>query len=548
MVTYRDFIKKAKILASKEFIPFWILLGLSSLKFINLGTGLVLGEPDEFTHAQVARSFEQSWMHMRGKDEWFYELPGYSLLAYLVQFLVGNYYLSLRLVSVSTSVLASLGSYWLASRLFNSRKIGLVVALSYTLSPLVIFYARVGVPNSALVAFSFLFILSIGLALKEKSIGLGALSGLFLALAVLMRYSALIYVGALGLLLTVRSLCLTLGVAGWNDFVGFFRRGLGEKLSRLRVIKLAPVTFTSLLSFFVLVCPITFICWRSDPWHFKRQLFTTLESLAALWQGGGSGLTVFTYLANWSWWLSIPLGILFLIGIAPAARDVKRYLSFWLFLAITVLAGVRQRPFYPSYFLMLVPFVSVIVAYGFLLVWDMTSWYTSYAKGLKTFTPFKRGYWQLLAVLVVLLIPSSIEAWRSSQHRLVEDTAAYIRQTSGEDNPRVFTSYRPDIFAELVPTDKAVWLSVSDEETRIFLPEEERSALAILNREGGYVVLESLYSYSPLLAPPKSQTEAWDLIKREYDPQVIVEDFSPNFPYYKKAINKIGVYRIEAIL
>jgi len=539
--------------------PEWVLLVLSLIKITSMGTGLVLGEPDEFTHAQVARSFEQSWVPMDRGNVWFFELPLYPLLGYLASFVVGNYYLSLRVVSALAALAATLGVYWLSARLFDDggdprgarlrssppfspmarvSYRGFAIALIYTLSPLVFFYARVGMLDSTLVAFSFLFILCLELAIRKNSVGLGALSGLFLSIALLTKYSALIYVGVLGLVLIVRSLWLTL------KNVDGRRKWSIRHLLELEYVELDTVTFLGLLIISSLAIPIAFAYFRYDSWQFKYHLFTNLGFVNDELRRAGSVLTVFCFLGNWVWWLSVPLSVLFLLGFVPTVRTIKKYPVFFTSFVVTVLVLIRQRPFYPRYFLMMIPFVAVIASQGLELMGEAIK-NLSQRIWKKDLLGSSLVDWSLLGILVVLLIPPSITSWRSSRHSLIEDTSFFIRKISVEPNPWVFTNYWPNFFGEYIPTSKATWLSTSHHETRAYLPKETRSALEILQQEGGFVILEDLYAYSPMLISPSARTLAWEEIQYTYEPLVYIEDHSPHFPHFRVSSNKTAIYKID---
>jgi len=538
--------------------PVWFLLALSLSKYIALGNGLVLGEPDEYTHARVAASFAQGWVPKDGKNVWFYELPGYPFLAYLVNFFTHDYYIALRIVSASAALLATLGIYWLGQIIFEEGKHhrasladfgqrderfaykSFITALLYTLSPLVVFYARVGMLDSSLVAFSFLFLFNLQASIKKKSLWLGALSGIFLGIALLVKYSALIYVGLLGLVFIICSWRATFsGFGAWRSW-----GDLKKNFAFLEFLKLDTVTTLSLFVGGLLAGPVAFAYWRFDSWHFKQHLYTNLGFITDFWRNAGSSLSIFSYLGSWGWWLGLPIGILFLLGILPALRDYKRWGVLLGGLLLTLFVLVRQKPFYPRYFLMVVPYVAVIGAYGFELLWELLSWYWSLVRKDLTLKWNTRSYFELLILLAILLAVPCAEAWHSSQHRLIENASAYISQNADQENPWVFTNYWPNFFSAAVPTDCATWLSDSPWETTAFIPQESRSALTILDREGGWVVLENLYSYSKMFISPPARANAWQKIRDQYEPVAVMEDHSPNFPHFKTSLNKAGVYQI----
>ena len=89
-----------------------ILVILSLAKLWWLDGGLVLGEPDEFIHWEVAKNFSTGWVPRTSGGVWFFQLPLYPFLGWLVSLLVGGKYLGLRVVSVGASWLLTFGTFF----------------------------------------------------------------------------------------------------------------------------------------------------------------------------------------------------------------------------------------------------------------------------------------------------------------------------------------------------------------------------------------------------------------------------------------------------
>jgi len=266
--------------------------------------------------------------------------------------------------------------------------------------------------------------------------------------------------------------------------------------------------------------PLAFIIYRHEPFFFRQQLTSVL--------GGQTGFGFyFSYLEPFVSWLTWPVAVLALIGIyfVWIKKDwrLRPFLGYFLFTSYFVFT---RDELVPRYFLILVPFISVFAGVAFNYLSDQ-----------------KRYLGTVTALLLsVLMVPKSYEAFRATQHHVLESAGQFIRERNTDDR-WVFSNYWPPQVGFAAGTSKATWLANCEWETRAFAdPPAGKSALNILSEEGGFVVLEGIYSAR--LVNPACRTEAWDFIRQNYEPVKIFTDSSPNFPFTSRPQNKLEVYEI----
>lgn len=544
-----------KILKSDWFAYLFLTL-LVLPRFLGLNNGLVLGEPDEFIHADVAANFAKSWWPMFSGGGWYFELPLYPFLGYLVSLLFPGRYLGLRLVSALASLLLTLGFYWYFSRK-SFRRLGFIVALLWAISPLSIYYSRLALLDSWAVAFGMLSLFAFDIALdptleasKVSESRLWAiLAGVFLGLAMLVKYTALIYLLVPMVYFGILSLKETL--ISVEDTEGRHRavsRPLGFKsilrlISHLETVNLNITSFLTLVIAFMMTFPLMIILRQHEPYQFKLQTLTTLGFVRDFWRIKGGELTIGDHLRDISWWLTWPVVVLATMGVLAKVKGLKSKVKskgitdgseismvLWLGLLFTCLLVIPHTPFYPRYFLPLVPFIVIFAGIGFERILSLTT------------LPIT-VYYLLFTFIIILILPTSIESYRATNHNLIEDTGQYIKSQTKEENLWLFANYWPHFFGRAAETEKATWLADSAWEAKAFVSNVEKSPLEILEEEGSFVVLEELYSYSPMFISPLSRTNAWEYVKENYEPTVVIEDTSPNFPHFRISHNETLIYQ-----
>ncbi|MEK7611038.1 MAG: glycosyltransferase family 39 protein [Patescibacteria group bacterium] len=495
----------------RDLLPILFLILLSLFKFYRLPGGINLGEPDEFIHAEVANNFRLGFWPRFSGGYWFFELPLFPYLGYLVSLIYPGNYVGLRIVSVIFSIVLALGIYFYLKFKVSARA-GLYGSLIFIFSPMAVYYSRLGLLDMGTAACAMLFLFSLDYALSRRSLSFSILSGIFLGGALLIKYSALIYLVVLGLYWLVRNF-------------KFFK----EKLSRSGYFELDTVTTIPLIITFLLTVPLAFFLRRLDPFQFKLQLFTSLGFVRDFWRLKGGELTLAHYGGDIVWWLGWPVMLLALFSLVYLFKEWRRFLVIILGLLLTALFVLPHTPFYPRYFFPLIPFAAVLAGLG-------SEWLLIKLKLSRV------GSLLLFVALLLSLVPSVYEAWASTQHRLIENTGAYIDGLSQSRNPWIFTSYWPNYFGVAANSTRATWLTSSAWDAGAYVKDISASPLELLGKAGGFVVLENLYSPSPIFIHNPERISAWKLIREQYSPAKIIEDKYPNFPHFSNKKNSAEIY------
>ncbi len=492
-------------MASKEKVFILILVLLSLVKFYQLDGGLVLGEPDEHTHVLLTTNLKDSpYPQIDGKG-WYYGLPLYFYLSYIASFIFPVRFLALRIISLLASVALTFGIYFFVKEKI-SKEPAFFSSLIFILSPLSVFYSRLGLIEMMVAAFISLFIFSFDRAWGKRSKTLALVSGLFLGCAILTKYTALPFL-VIPILYLLRST---------------LRLNWGKSLEYLR---LDIVPTLSLAAAFVTFVPFAFKIYRHEPFFFRQQLSSVL--------GGQTGFGFYlSYLRPFVSWLTWPVVILGLIGIyfiwIKKDWQMRQVLGYFLFASYFIFT---RDELVPRYFLILVPFVSIFAGTAF--------------DHLNNRMNNRSRYLGAAAALLLLavMVPKSCEAFRATRHNVLEDVGQFIKERNEQDL-WVFSNYWPPQVGFAAETSKATWLANCEWETQAFSnPPAGKSALDILAEEGGFVVLEEIYSAK--LRNPACRTEAWDFVRQNYQPVKIFTDPFSNFPFTSQPQNKLEVYEIK---
>lgn len=488
--------------------PLALLLVLSLIRFYKLDGGLVLGEPDEFIHQQVVESLKQSPWPTYAGSPWFFQLPLYPYLGFLLSFIFPQRYLALRIVSVLASILLTLGTYFFFRFKFGEKS-AFFAALLLSLSPFSIYISRLALLDATAVSFGLLSLYALEAARSQGSLFWSSLAGLLLSLAVLSKYTAFIYVLVFA-----------------SFFVFFLFKNNGIKNLREASIKIDLVSLLPLLILGLVILPSLYLMRQHDPYYFKLQLFTSLGILKDFWRVKGGELSIIHYLGDLGWWLTWPAIFLFLGGLFSFLKRLREMPVFWLAFLVTLVVVLPFRPFYPRYFYPLVPFIYIFAGL-----------YLAKFVSRSTFT-----FSSIILVLTFLLMmPTSIEAFKSTNHRLVEATGDYLKEQALV-SPWVFSNYWPNVFGQAIGTTKATWMTDSLWDARAFVADLPGSPMEILAKEGGIVLLEKNYSVSKIFIHPEERTRSWRVVsQRPLDK--IIDDDSPNFPHFRQSLNSVSVYR-----
>lgn len=486
--------KKALILFVFVILSVWAVA-----RFVDFSSGLIFGEPDEFVHVELVKSWLEKKQPLYEGQPFYFEMPGYFVVAAFFSGLVFHDPLvSLRFVSFVAAILTSgLIYFYLSSR--GPRRLALAGAIFYWLMPLGLFYSRTGLIEPFLVfnlTGAFVFY---ELGRRQKSLLAAAVAGIFLGWALLVKYSVLP-------LLAVMLFALVLDFTREN--VGFWRRGY----FRLNLLSALPP-----LVGLVIFLPVFLYYYGRDTFAVAWQT----KQVLGLYGGVSQSLS-WERLLEFPWWFSAPVVLLVLGGLARGLvrlRDDYLLLTvFFLFL----LSDLYRQPFYPRYLVLLVPFLAILAA--------------------RALTVFRRFGWVSLALLSVFLVNRTTlgEAWGAAHQNLME-RAVTIAAESVEGNGWVFSNFWPNYFGRALGTEKFFWVSSGEDDYGSFGIKEKRDALEILKEEGGVVLLEDFYTRL-YIAQPKARLESQQAIKDSSPPPVVFQSSNSNFPFSRKAGNRIELY------
>lgn len=497
------------LIAERREIAYLLILLLLTLpRFYRLGGGVVLGEPDEFIHQSVVENLHQSpWPAYFGSP-WFFQMPLYPYLGFFLSFVFLKPYVALRVVSVLSSVFLILGTY-LFFRHKNSPRSGFWAALFLALSPFSIYVSRLALLDSTFVSFGFLFLYAYQIARDKQSKSWSFLAGGLLTLALMAKYSALIY---------------------WLVFFAFFLfqffKDNRENFAKNENFKINLVDFLPLAISAGIILPILYLMRKHDAYSFKLQLFTSLGFLRDFWRIKGGELSFWYYGGNLAWWLTWPVFALFPLGLALFLKRLRNFAVLAVAFLVTLLVVLPFRPFYPRYFYPVVPLVAILAGVGFERIWNL-----------------RKTWLRLLSLLLILtlVLPTSLEAFDSTSHDLVEKAGQEV-QSYGLNDPWVFTNYWPNIIGRSAKSSRTTWLTRSFWDGRAYVPDLQKAPTEIFRQEGGFVLLEDLYASSRYFINPGERLAAKSEIAKEFPPVKTIIDEASNFPHFRGRSDRIRVY------
>lgn len=498
-----------------ELVGLTLILLIVSFRFYKLDGGLVLGEPDEFIHQQVVENLRSGgfpWPVYAGVP-WFFQMPLYPYLGYLFSFFFPQPYVGLRVISVLTSLFMILGTYFFF-RVRFSKGLAFVTALFLALSPFSIYISRLALLDSGAVSFGMLALYSLDLAWSKKSRPWALAAGFFLTLSIMFKYTGLIYIIVLGL--------ISLLVMVRDNFRTFIK----DREIRLNILLLIPLVTTV-----ILILPFLYLMRQHDSYTFKIQFFTSLGFLRDFWRVKGGELNFGNYLPDLAWWLTLPVLVSFSLGLVIFFRKIRAFPFLSLGFFMTAILTLTFRPFYPRYFYPIVPF---LVIFNSFFLWRTLD--------------HRRSIVKLAGFILVLLltIPTSIEAFRSTNHSLIEKTGKTI-QSYGLKNPWIFANYWPNVFGQAAFSNRATWLTASAWDAKAFIPEIEKSPLEILDIEGGFALVEEKYSRSRMFIHNEERFRAWKQVEEEFvglGIEIVASE--PNFPHLRSSVNRLNIYPVKA--
>lgn len=461
----------------------------------GIGSGLNLLEPDEWDYQNIAQSFAAGWPPTWKGEPYLEKFPVYVFLGFLLDrwFHFTQWagpYVNLRLISV----LANGATAWLLFRFLHKqsgKNVAFIGTSLYLLSPVILFYSRVGTLESLASLAAIWFWVHFTNQRQTKTVLPLVISGLLLVLALMVKQINLIVFGA------------PFGLLAWH---------LVEKQEKTRSWWqqiLLPLVIGGVGVGVILVG----VNWLQSLVHARqlvslggRFLVTSPKQMLA---------QEVVYAQKSVDWLSWAVLIWLTIGIGLAVWRRRQQREVWLaggvILAWVALLGLYGRVT-PRNLFAGVPFLFILAGLGF-------GWLTP--------------RWQKLLLvgglgLIVGLLPQAWVAFGSGRHQGVEQISQKAAQLKRE-NPALplFATFDQEKLTGLTGYPVSF---LTDEATRggIILTDERKTEL-MLN------LSEAPYQQAQLVLT---------IINRDYQPVWQYHDPYPHFPGSRKD-NQFFLYLIE---
>lgn len=483
-----------------------LIFGIAS-RFVSFDGGLIFGEPDEFVHKAVVQSLLESSVPKYRGEGFFFEMPAYFASAGFISKITSwGVLFSLRYLSFVSLVLSAvLLAYYLKVK--ENWVVGLVAFLVFLLIPLGVFYLRVGVIEPFLVLGLTGSIVFYDLGRERRSLLYSALSGIFLGLALLTKYSILPLLAALGVLFIIDL---------WRS---------NRNIINLSHLRLPLGSFLPLFLAAIIFLPIFIYYYATNSAVVKWQ---TLQVLGQY--GGVKQELRLERLLEFSWWFSWPVVILTVLGFWVAIKNWRRY-YFWLFLfGLFMVAILTRLPYYPRYGLVLLPFFAIFSALA-----------------LGSFFRNRRKLAVLGSILVVVNLPSLVNSWQSAEQNIFNDSIQKIKGETRGPNYWVLGNFWPNYFGEVLGVSKYGWLTYDLNDFRAFGSEGGGEELfKLLKKEGAFIFLEGRYA-DFYLTQPKGRILARQDLTQSYSPRWVLNTSQGNFPFFRSGGNQIKIYEIKTL-
>lgn len=489
-----------------------IFLAVVFVIFRPRGWGVVLGEPDEFIYMKLAESWRTARWPLYGGQPFYYDLPLFTISAAALSFLKVSYLQAVRWISYVAVFLTAFVLYSFRRKTEGSLYKALLTALFFLLTPLTVFYSQIGVLDPYSTLWLLAALVFFCLARRTERVPLFLLAGVFLGLALLTKYTALVLLALIFFHFVVKSLQLTLA-GRWREK---WRLDWGSGLTLFIAV--------------VLFLPPLFLYRLKDPWVFLVQTGSIFgwhgETAFVLFPRQLAVLPEWFNLVNLDYWWTLPFLVLVFLGLSAnlyRRRETFFLLTFGFYLYLIL----GRVPFHIRYLFPLLPFFSWFAVDGLYLL--------SLKKG--------KIFLLLSLLLITYLTPKASTAWQSSRHDLLERSVAAVKLPRRDFSGFVFANYWPNFYGFLARTEKASWLATNKREVEAFYPAADTDSFTLLSREGGYVFLEDFYAR--FIVHPPARAEAAERLETIRQPFLTVEDTAPNFPFLRGKLNQVEIYQIE---
>lgn len=491
----------------KDFYFVVLIIGLSLIKLWKLDGGFILGEPDERNYAAIVKNLYQSPYPYF--DGWFFYhgLPLFHYVAYLFSFLFPIKFMSLRLVSWVFSLVLTLGIYFYL-RWKSSVVSELLGALIFILTPLSVYYSRIGLMEMMVGALIFLAIATFEAAFTRESKWLAVLSGVCIGLGILTKYTAV----------------PLLGLPFLYSVYQFKKYQFNLKKYLIPVITLASAVISGL--------PLFAFIYFYNPQGTREGIKETFGIV-----GDKHPIDLVYYFSNLSYFLSWTVFLLLVVALVISLYKFKQtYLMLLalLFFFVVVIFNTRIHQAEPRYFFVVMPFIATLIGYSF-------GWL------LKEKKISSRLTFVSISLIVLSILPFSYVALDSTHHLLIRQIWTFIKQRQTA-NQWVLSDYWPSAFVDALGY-RITWLTVNGDDAaslHLKLPNYQpiyEDPLKIIGKTGFFIIIED--KYSEKLGMSQARKGARDLIEKTKDPVAVFEDTSPNFPFFPDSKNTVKIYEIK---
>lgn len=509
-----------KITKNPNLIVLSVFILLTLVKVYHLDGGFVPAEPDERNYLDIVRNFREGPLPNYDGIVLFHSPPFFHYLGFLFSFLFDGY-LAIRVVSL----LASLGLGVVIFFYLKSRTNLLTAAFSSSLFlvlPITVFYSRLGLIEMLISLLAFVYVVSFQIAWEKTSFKWVVVSGVALGLGLITKYSILPLLGVPVLVYGVEVLSKIIKTRSLKFLLSkeFIRQNL--LLVVLGVVAAA------------IFVPVTFFNYSLNPFEFKTQL----KQDFAL---GGRAFelpVVLNYLRAIPSFFTWAVTILLVLGLIRALKNWQHYLPILLSLIFLSYALLKIALYTPRYFVILVPFLLVLAGLG-------TSWLAELlTKKLKIRTSPAQAFVGIALVIFVLGVSPLLNAFSAGYHTTIEEVGRYVKEQN-VDNQWVASNYWPSAFVDQVGY-KISWYSSSLVDSasasgggKTKYEKIDQPTFDLINKEGGWVIIEELYSQTLSKGPERHNL--LNILKSK-QPVRVFTDTSPNWPYYSTNSNKFSVY------
>lgn len=501
-----------------SFLVFFLILVLLLAR--NLDSGVILGEPDEYVHAQIAQNLLKTPFPYYSGSPFFYDLPGLFVIGSLVTKFVNDPLISVRLISLFSTILLGVAICFYLRTKHLTLWAALFGSLLFYFSPLTIFYSQVGLIEPLVSLFLFCFLMFYDLFLERNQLKYSFVSGLFLAAALFTKYTALYFILVALVIFIYKSLIVSL-----KEITKRRTDYLLLDLKALIPLAIPVVTVLPVIVFFYTRFPIEFKIQTYQVLGVTRMavflLFTNLNAETA---------------GNILWWVPLPILLGTLFGFfAFLARFKSRSLFCLLIFVISLVLVLSRAPFHPRYFIVLLPFLAILNA----------TFLDFVINRLPIRVGLKAALFITLLLFFVLVYRGVIyESYFSAKHNVLERVAEVITADPSAKGKWVLSNYWPNIVASKMLGHPYAWLTLDNNEIRIFNPEESQTGLEIINEGRAVIVVENKYTATLVYSP--SRYEALTRVK-SLKPDFVMEDTMPNFPFFRDSTNRINVYLPDSL-